>query len=774
MKDHLDAERHARGQTRYVDDDPPPSNMLHGAVVPSPVAHGRLNGIDISRAQGCPGVVAVLVAEDIPGENQIGPVIQDEPLLAVEELHFQGQPVALVLASTPEQAREARAFVEFDIEELEPVVDPKEAFERGSIIAEPQRLSRGDVDQAWQLCDEVLEGSCEIGGQEHVYLETQRARAYAEEGGVLRVCSSTQSPYAAQKAIAAVLGRPFHEIEVDVRRLGGGFGGKEDQATAWACLAALGTQHTGRAVQLVLRRDEDVLWTGKRHPYRCDYRIGIKQDGRILAFDVRHFQNSGAATDLSLAVLGRTVFHSTASYGIPNVRIFAVCCRTNLPPMTAFRGFGGPQGMFVMESALTRAARAVGLSREQVQEKNLLSDGDRFPYGQVAESCHARRCWQEAVDRYDVARRREEIDQWNCRQPRHKKGMALMPVCFGISFTATFMNQASSLVHVYTDGSVSVSTGGVEMGQGLNTNIATVVSRALGISRDRVRVESTNTRRIANMSASAASATTLLNGNAALRAAGSIRERLLNHEAGRLGVEVSRLAIAEEVVLLDGEATPRHWPDLVKDAYLARVNLSAHGFYATPKLWFDAEKGEGHPFAYHVYGTAVIEVSVDTLLGTYDIEAVRIVHDLGRSLNPLVDLGQVEGGLAQGLGWMTLEDLRFNARGRILSGALATYKVPDVFFMPRELEVEFLEGVPTEHGPFGSKAVGEPPLMYGIGAHFAIRDALLAARPDSRWRYEAPLTPERVLTFLTGDPNNEEPARPQPSVASTAEVTARV
>ncbi len=769
MKDHLDAERHTRGQTRYVDDDPPPSNMLHGVVVPSPVAHGRLIAVDTSRAKASPGVVAVLLAEHIPGENQIGPVIQDEPLLAEEELHFQGQPVALVLASTPEQARAAQGLVTLDFEELEPIVDPKVAFERGSLIAEPQRLSRGNVDEAWADCDEVVEGSCEIGGQEHVYLETQRARAYAEEGGVLRVCSSTQSPYAAQKAISKVLGRPFHEIEVDVRRLGGGFGGKEDQATAWACLAALGTQHTGRAVQLVLRRDEDMRWTGKRHPYRCEYRIGIRKDGKILAFDVRHYQNSGAATDLSLAVLGRTVFHSTASYGIPNVRIFAVCCRTHLPPMTAFRGFGGPQGMFVMESALTDAAEAVGLSRERVQEINLLAEGDRFPYGQVAEACHARRCWQQAMERFDVPRRRSEIDAWNRRNPRHKKGLAMMPVCFGISFTATFMNQASSLVHVYTDGSVSVSTGGVEMGQGLNTNIATVVSRALGIARSRLRVESTNTRRIANMSASAASATTLLNGNAALRAATSIRDRLLAEEAKRLEVDPDRLTLEDEIVHLDGRPTAKDWQSLVRDAYLARVSLSDHGFYATPKLYFDAEKGEGHPFAYHVYGTAVIEVSVDALLGTYDIEAVRIVHDLGRSLNPLVDLGQVEGGLAQGLGWMTLEDMRFDDQGRMLSGALATYKVPDVFFMPRDLEVEFLEGVPTEHGPFGSKAVGEPPLMYGIGAHFALRDALLAARPDGDWRYESPVTPEKALAFLCRPPSTEASPQLVPVEDATAQ-----
>jgi xanthine dehydrogenase large subunit len=444
------------------------------------------------------------------------------------------------------------------------------------------------------------------------------------------------------------------------------------------------------------------------------------------------------------------VMHSTASYFVPNVRVFGVCCRTNLPPMTAFRGFGGPQGMFVMECAVAEAATALGTSREALQALNLLSEGDVMPYGQVAEDCRARRCFEAVEQAFDLPATRRRIAAWNAAHPRYKKGYALMPVCFGISFTATFMNQAGALLHVYTDGSVAVSTGGVEMGQGLSTNIVTIVSRALGISPHRVRFESTHTRRIANMSASAASATTLLNGNAALGAARRVLNGLLANAAQALGVGADRLEWVDEALQLDGRATDWDWERLVMAAYRARVPLSAHEFYATPDIWFDAARRQGRPFAYFVYGTALVEVTVDGLLGTYTVDAVRLVHDLGRPLNERIDRGQVEGGLAQGLGWMTLEDLRYDATGRIRSGALATYKVPDVYFMPRDLDVRFLADAGCELGPYHSKAVGEPPLMYGIGVFFALRQALAALRPDVELPFDAPLTPEKVMLHLHG------------------------
>lgn len=752
--DHIDAEAHTRGRSRYVDDEPQPAGLLHAAVIASPVAHGTIRRLDLDAVRAHPGVVAVFTAADIPGENQVGSVIPDEPLLADGEVHYVGQPVALVVAEDFHASRQAAALAEFEIDEMPAVVDPIEAYEKGLLIADPQTVEMGDVDAAWAKCDVVIEGEVEIGGQEHVYLETQRARALPEEGGAMKVLSSTQGPYLVQRKVARMLGVADHHVEVDVKRLGGGFGGKEDQATPWACLAALAAHHTGRPVEIVLSRHEDLRMTGKRHAYRSHYKLGLQSDGTLVALDVRHFQNAGAACDLSLAVLGRTLFHTTNSYFIANVRVWGAPCRTNIPPATAFRGFGGPQGMFVVESALAHGAEALGMEREDVQRQNLLRQADPFPYGQVAESVRIRRCWDELDEAFDLASVRHRVDSWNESHSVVKKGFAVMPVTFGISFTATFLNQASALLHVYTDGSVSLSTGGVEMGQGLFANLAQVASRALGIDASRVRVESTNTRRIANMSASAASSTTLLNGNATLRAVAPLKQRLLEHAAEKLGADAEDLTIEKGQVLLRGAGTGWDWPKLIRSAYLHRVALSSHGFYATPKIHYDDAKMHGDPFAYHVCGAALIEVTVDGLRGSYEIDAVRLVHDVGRPLNQRVDLGQVEGGLAQGLGWMTVEDLRFDDAGNNLSGALATYKVPDVYLMPRDLDVRFIEDADTDTGPYHAKAVGEPPLMYGIGVVFALRRALSAFRPEvapGELPFVAPMTPEQVLLQIQGD-----------------------
>jgi len=746
---HSDAASHTRGETQYVDDTPRPADLLFAAVFSSPVAHGKIRRLDVTNALQHPGVAAVFTADDIPGENQIGGIIADETLLAADEVHFIGEPVALVVADSFETARDAAQKIDIDLQELPVVVDPKEAYRKNQIIGTPRTFACGDVEAAWAKCDVIVEGSCDIAGQEHVYLETQRARAKPLEKEGLHIDASTQSPYAVQKAVARILGVKHHKIEIEVKRIGGGFGGKEDQATAWACLAGLAAWHLQKPVELVLSRHRDIEMTGKRHPYRSNFKIGLTKAGKILVYDVQHYQNSGAAADLSTAVLERTLFHSTNAYYIPNVKIFGVCCRTNLPPNTAFRGFGGPQGMFVMESAIAKAAEELGMPREEIQRMNLLQEGDTFPYGQKVSEAHSRRTWDEASSAYHLEEVKQRIDAFNREHFEIKKGLAVMPICFGISFTATFLNQASALVHVYTDGSVSVSTGGVEMGQGLNANIQRIAAQAFGISPERIKVESTNTTRIANMSPSAASATTDLNGNATLLAVGQILDRLKAVAAEQLGLtDKTTLTIVDEKLLADGKPTGWHWEKLVQTAYLNRVGLSAHGFYATPGVWFDKAKEKGHPFAYHVFGTAIVEVTVDCLRGTYDIDAVKIVHDLGRPINPLVDLGQIEGGLAQGLGWMTLEELKFDDGGRYLSNSLATYKAPDVYFMPDDLDVKFLKDVDNRFGPLGAKAVGEPPLMYGIGVFFAIREAMRAFRPDVPLAFDPPLTPEKVLLQL--------------------------
>jgi xanthine dehydrogenase large subunit len=725
--------------------------MLYASVFASSLMHGTILSLHIEDARSLPRVVAVLTSKDIPGENRIGSIISDEELLAGSEVCYVGQPVAVVVGTTQEIARKGVKRIVMNVTELPAVTDPKEAFLQGKIIGHPRTFALGDVDAVWQSCDFIAEGSCDIGGQEHVYLETQRARAIPLEGNSIRIYSATQSPDAVQRHAAKILGIPASSVEVDVKRLGGAFGGKEDQATPWACMAALAAWHTRKPVELALRRADDIRMTGKRHPYKSDFKIGITREGKILAYEVRHYQNSGATADLSTAILERTLFHSTNSYYIPNVRIFGVCCRTNLVSNTAFRGFGAPQGMFVIESAITKVAEKSGIPREEIQRQNLLKEDDLFPYGQHAGECHIRATWCTAAERYDLPKIRQRIEDYNRTHFETKKGFALMPVCFGISFTTTYMNQASALVHVYTDGSVSVSTGGVEMGQGLTTNLVSVAARAFGIEGRRIKIETTNTTRIANMSPSAASSTTVLNGNAMLRAIWQILDRLKSFIVTELRLQdKEKITIADEKVCYDGRETGWGWERLVQTAHVNRIDLSAHGFFASPEIYFDKVKEQGHPFVYHVTGTAIVEVTLDCLRGTYDICAVKIAHDLGRPLNEHVDRGQIEGGLAQGLGWMTMEDLRFNEKGQLLSGSLATYKVPDVYFMPDDIEVAFLENGETL-GPYGSKAVGEPPLMYGIGVFFALRYAMRAFRPHKEFAFAAPLTPERVLLQLHSD-----------------------
>ncbi len=740
---------HARGESLFVGDLPDPPGLLHAAVLASPIPHGRIVRLDTTPAAEIDGVACVLTAADIPGENQIGGIVQDEPLLAAGEVHFAGQPIVAVVADSPRRARRAAAAIEIEFEELPGVFDPRHAAATGSLIVPSRTFSLGDVDDAWSSCDAVVEGRAESGGQEHLYLETQSALVLPQEGKRLKIFSSTQAPTAVQRITARVLGLAMNDIEVDVARLGGAFGGKEDQATPWAAIAALAASLLRRPVRITLSRAEDMRMTGKRHPYSSDFKIGLNADGKILAYEATYYQNAGAAADLSPAILERSLFHSTGSYFVPNVRVTALSCRTNLPPFTAFRGFGAPQAMFVMESAITRAAEVMGMDRIDIQRRNLLAEGDTFPYGMKAQQGNARRSFAETERRFDVARLRREIDVYNCNNRLTKRGLAMMPVCFGISFTSTFLNQAAALVHVYTDGSVSVSTGAVEMGQGVNAKILNVVSHALGIDAGRITVETTNTLRVANTSPTAASSGADMNGRAAQIACRAIIDRLREVAAEILEVDSSQVSVSAEAVTVDGKPTKVGWNRLVSEAYFKRVSLSAQAHYATPKIHFDRETEKGEPFAYHVYGSAVIETTVDCLRGTYTVDRVGIVHDAGRSLNQLVDVGQLEGGLVQGIGWMTMEELLFE-NGRNLTDSLSTYKIPDILCTP-EIEGHFLDDADNPNAVMRSKAIGEPPLMYGIGAYFALLDALRAFRPDRETFFHAPMTPERVLMFLHGD-----------------------
>lgn len=749
---HLDSHLHVRGESQYVDDVPPPAEMHHAAVFPSPKAHGYIKKLDVEGARASEGVVAVFTAKDIPGVNCFGPIIEDEQLLVEREVCFVGHPIALVVAEKADLARKARDKIRVEIDDLPIVIDPRIAFTRGDLIAPSRTMAMGDVDTAWETCDVIVEGRCDIAGQEHLYLETQRARAIPREDGSIQVFASTQSPAAVQKAVAKLLGKPMHKIEVDVKRLGGGFGGKEDQGTHWAAMASLAALILQKSVQLVLNRLDDIKMTGKRHPYSADFRIGLSNLGRILAFDATHYQNSGAFADLSPAVLERTLFHSTNSYYIPNARVTAVSCRTNLQPHTAFRGFGGPQGMFVIEAAIDKAAEFMRRDATDIQRANLLRDGDCFYYGQEVEACRMERTWDELVTEFGVERIRERVTSYNREYFEKKKGFAMMPVCFGISFTKVASNQGNSLVHVYRDGSVGVTTGGIEMGQGISTNVAVVVARTFGIDERRVRIESTNTTRIANMSPTAASSSTDLNGNATIIAANTILEGMREAAAVNLQVDdPGKVTIENEKVCYDGVETDLEWADLVSLTHEMRKRLSAYGFYATPDIHYDQHIEKGKPFAYHVYGTAVFEVTIDCLRGVYEVDQVKIVHDLGRTINSTVDRGQVEGGLAQGMGWMTMEDLQWDDEGQCISHALSTYKVPDVYFMPDDMEVKFLDNVDNPFGPLGTKGVGEPPLMYGLGVFFALRNAMKAFRPNREFGFDTPMSPERMLLELHRD-----------------------
>jgi xanthine dehydrogenase large subunit len=744
---NIDSYTHTRGESIYLDDIPLVNGTLFGAALGSPVAHGVIQQLDTTAAAQMPGVVKIFTYKDITGENQVGGIIADEPLFAEHHVHFCGMPVAFVVAQSDEAARAALKKIVIQIDPLPVITDPRVAQAKGELITAPRHFKLGDTISAFEQCAHVFEGIANTNGQEHLYIETQGAYTVPQENNAIKVYSSTQAPTAVQKAIAKVLGVAMHQLDVEVTRLGGGFGGKEDQANVWAALCALATFHLKKPVKYCLSRIDDMAMTGKRHPYSSDFKIGLDKDLKIIAYEVMFYQNAGAAADLSPAVLERTLFHCTNSYFIPNVMATAYSCRTHLPPNTAFRGFGGPQGMFVIEAAIAKAAEALGVDASVIQQKNLLQTGDEFPYGQKAQS-EAASCWQKATDVYDIEKIKKETVAFNANNKLFKKGIAFMPICFGISFTKTFMNQARSLVHVYTDGSVTVSTGAVEMGQGVNTKMLQVAAYVFSIDPKNVKIQTTSTYKIANTSPSAASATADLNGKATLIACTAILDRLKEVAAIELKTTANTIEIKDEYVYAGGEKTTLGWKQLVLAAHFKRVSLSEHGHYATPEIHFDPMKEKGHPFAYHVYGTAITQVTIDCLRGRYEIDAVKVVHDVGASMNPLVDKGQIEGGIVQGIGWMTLEEIIYDKEGRLRSNALSTYKVPDIYFAPKELAIHFADTPSDNLAIFRSKAVGEPPLMYGIGAYFALRNAIKAFNPHAVVPFDAPMTPEKVLLSL--------------------------
>ena len=745
---NIDSIGHVTGKSVYIDDIPTLKGTLHTTIFGSTIAHGKIIKFDATKAMNLEGVERIITYKDITGENQIGGIIPDEPLFAEQEIHFHGHPIALVVATSEYIARKAASLIEVEYEDYTPVVDPREAQQKWLLLIPPRTFKMGNTDESWKKCKYVFEGSVEMGGQEHLYIETQGAYAYPLEGGYIKVHSSTQGPNAVQKTVARVLGLPMHMIEVDVVRLGGAFGGKEEQASGFGAMAALAAHVLQKPVKLILPRHDDMRMTGKRHPYSADFKIGLSSDYKILSYQAVLYQNGGATADLSPSIMERTLLHSTGAYFIPNTHVTVYSCKTNLPPNTAFRGFGGPQGMFVIESAIAKAADELKIPMETIQKVNLLKENDEFHYGQIAENVNMEECFSALNSKFKLEQIQKEINQFNQDNKYKKRGMSVMPLCFGISFTTIFLNQARALVHIYQDGSVSVSTGVIEMGQGVNTKLAQIAALTLGISIGKVKIHSTNTSRVANSSPTAASSGADLNGNALLVAANALVKRLKEVAAEMVSSLPENIEILNNEVLLNGKSTGISWETLVSTAYLKRVSLSEHGHYATPTIYFDKTKEKGHPFAYHVYGAAAITTTVDCIRGTYEIDDVLIVHDFGNSINPTIDLGQVEGAVVQGIGWATLEELSYNEKGRLLSNSLSTYKVPDIYFAPKSIKCEALDTKGHELAVLKSKAVGEPPFMYGIAAYFAIQNAIKSFNPNYKLDFDLPLTPEKVLMRL--------------------------
>ena len=746
---HDSARKHVAGEAVYIDDIAAPDGLLHAYLGTASIAHGRLLSLDLEPVRKAAGVLAVLTAPDVPGTNDISSAHRhDEPLFAGERILFHGQPLFAVVAGTREQARQAAALAKADYAEEPALIDIAAARGNGSaLVTEPLTLQRGDLAAALAASPRRLKGAMTIGGQEHFYLEGQIALAIPGEDEDMLVHVSTQHPSEVQHMVAAVLGVGSHAVAIEVRRMGGGFGGKETQANLFACVAALAARKLKRPVKLRPDRDDDMAITGKRHDFVVDYEIGFDDEGRIHAVDAVYAARCGWNADLSGPVTDRALFHMDNCYFYPAVRARSEPLFTNTCSNTAFRGFGGPQGMVGAERFIEEVAFATGLDPLEVRRRNLYGGAGRdlTPYHQTVEDNIAGGVMAELERRCDYQARKTAIRESNRTSPIVKRGIALTPVKFGISFTATWFNQAGALVHVYTDGTVSLNHGGTEMGQGLYIKVAQVVAQAFGIGLDDVKITATTTGKVPNTSATAASSGSDLNGMAAIDACETIKRRLTEFAARHWQEEPEAIAFLPGRVKVG--AREIGFRELVAAAYMARVQLSATGFYATPKIHWDRKTGRGHPFYYFAYGAAAAEVAIDTLTGEYKVERVDILHDCGQSLNPAIDKGQIEGGFVQGMGWLTTEELVWDKKGRLWTHAPSTYKIPVASDRPRIFNVHLLEDAPNREPTIHrSKAVGEPPLMLAICVLHALSDAV-ASVGDHRIcpRLDAPATPERVL-----------------------------
>jgi xanthine dehydrogenase molybdopterin binding subunit/xanthine dehydrogenase small subunit len=767
---HESGHKHVTGEAIYVDDCASGHEMLEVWPVCSPHAHARIVSRDASTARGMPGISAVLLAEDVPGLNDVGAVRHDEILLADKQAFYHGQIIALVVGETQELCRAAAKKVVVQYEPLPPIFTIEEAIAAKSFHTEANHIRRGDVDKALQDAPLKLNGEISFGGQDHFYLETNAAWAERGEDGTLFVSSSTQHPSEVQHIVAHVLALPMHSVVIECPRMGGGFGGKETQAATFAALAALATAKTGRKVRVRLNRDQDMMITGKRHPFLAKFSVGFDREGLLHGARIDIFSNGGWSLDLSRAVTDRAVFHLDNAYYIPNAAFSGTVAKTNLASNTAFRGFGGPQGMFIIEEIMDRVARRAGLPPEVVRTKNLYRDQgetNTTHYGQEIEDNRIQRVWKELMISSDFSTRRAQLQKWNEQHPHRKRGMAITPVKFGISFTTTHLNQAGALVLLFQDGTAQINHGGTEMGQGVHTNIAIIAAKELGLTPGRVRVMHTRTDKVPNTSATAASCGTDLNGAAVKNACDTLRARLLPFAAEMLQEKNGRAPADGKIVFRDNTIADLDFPEagisfaeLLQRAYFARTSLSATGFYKTPDIHFDREAGKGKPFHYFAVGAAVSEVEVDGFTGMMQIKRVDILHDAGDAVNRGVARGQIEGGFVQGAGWLTNEELVWNSQGELLTHSPDTYKIPAIGDTPEIFNVAFLSQATQANVVHGSKAVGEPPLMLALSVREALRDAIAAfGQAGGEVPLPSPATCEAISNAIAAQTGAPKPAR---------------
>ncbi|MFT6924938.1 MAG: xanthine dehydrogenase large subunit [Psychromonas sp.] len=745
---HESAIKQVTGKAVYIDDRPEEINSLHAYPVLSTISSGTIISIDTSEALKISGVIAIYGAQDIPGKNDVSPVFSGDILLTDDLIQYHSQPILLVVADSYQTARIAARRVKIEYQSTPPILDIKQAIENESWVRPPHALHKGDPQQAIQQAKHQISGEMYIGGQEHFYLEGQVSIASPTEDGGMFVHCSTQNPTEIQHLVAKVLNQSFHFVTVEMRRMGGAFGGKETQAAPWACLAALAAYYTGRSVKIRLARSDDFKITGKRHPFYNTYRVGFDDNGLIKGTDINVNGDCGYSADLSDAIVDRALFHADNAYYYPAAYINGNRCKTNTVSHTAFRGFGGPQGTLIAERIIDDIAYYLGKDPLQIRKLNLYQPGrDITPYKQKVEQFILQDMITQVEQEADYWARKAAIKAFNQHSPLIKKGLSLTPVKFGISFTVQHLNQAGALLVIYSDGTVHVNHGGTEMGQGLNTKIAQIVAQALAIDMEHILVNATRTDKVPNTSPTAASSGTDLNGMAALNAANIIKQRLLDFVCEHFLVAPDSIEwIDNQVVHAKGQIS---FTELINLAYQNRISLSATGFYATPKIYYDREKAEGHPFFYYAHGVALSEVEIDILTGENTVTRVDILHDVGNSINPALDIGQIEGGFIQGMGWLTTEDLRWHDSGELASASPATYKIPAIGDTPAQFNVKLYDSQNPAATVFKSKAVGEPPLMLSISVWCAIRDAIASI---TEYQFapslNTPATPEAILAAV--------------------------